>query len=174
MLNFRRFGIFGLIAVVFCFFASCGRDDVEMRTPEDIVGVWSPSSTEYLEFSADNTIHNLQIEYQDGESIGLWNSEVYFYEPGYQLVVYIDHKMNASIYKIVNMSKNAMTWCWVKDIRAEYESGVSIGEILGSIIKEAQEGFKLNPELYQYFVRVPVNDFYSMLERLDIMYPWIY
>lgn len=150
----------------------CSDDNNDVRRPEDIIGIWSPSGNRYLEFGDDYTVHNLDIYYQDGEYIGDWITDAYLYEPGYHLVIYLTGTQ-ADVFQIIEMSENSLTWCWVEKI--EFDETINkdnIGHILGDIIKEAQEGFKLDPELYQSFRRISYDEFYSILESLDIMYPW--
>ena len=149
---------------------SCSDKDEPVRSPEDIMGVWKLSDTSYLEFSSNNIVHNLQIQFQDDQSIGIWENEVYFYEPGYNLVIYLTAQHQANIYQITEMSNSSLTWCWVEEI--ETASTEKIGEIIGNIIKEAQEGFTLNPELYQTFVRISEDEFLDILENINIMEPW--
>lgn len=148
---------------------SCTKDD-SVRLPEDIIGIWSPSDTTYLEFSEENTVYHLEIRYQDSESIGEWTRDVYYYEPGYNLVVYLSSEHDAAVYQIVELTQNSFTWCWVKDIDAE--STESITQIIGQIINEAQEGFKLDPALFRTFHKIPRDQFYKILENLDINYPF--
>ena len=152
------------------FVFSCSDDTEEMRWPEEIEGVWSPDPTNYLEFSNDNTIHNLKIEYQDDKSIGIWTTDVYFYEPGYNLVIYLTSDHYADVYEIVELTQETMTWCWVDEIEAA--GADSIGEIIGEIINKAQEGFTLDPELFESFNKIPQDDFFALLESLNIFYPW--
>lgn len=149
--------------------AGCTKDD-EVRFPEDIIGVWTPGENLYLEFAENNSVYHLDIESQDGESIGKWTRDVYYYEPGYQLVVYLSSDHDASVYQIVEMTQGKMTWCWVENIDTEGEE--SIGQIIGHIINQAQEGFKLDPALNQTFTRISKDKFYEILEGLDITYPW--
>lgn len=150
--------------------AGCKKDD-DVREPADILGVWSPGDNYYLEFTSENnSVYNLEIEYQDGESIGKWTRDVYYYEPGYNLVVYLSSSHTAAVYQIVEFTGNKFTWCWVEDIDADTTE--SIGKIIGEIINQAQEGFKLDPALYQTFQKIPKDKFYELLESLDIEYPW--
>ena len=153
------------------FFSSCSNND-DVRLPSDLLGVWSPGDNFYLEFCDDNVVHNLQIEYQDGESIGIWTKDVYYYEPGYNLVIYVSSDSKASVYEIISKSSNRFTWCWVEDI--ERDGQESVGQMIGHIINQAQEGFNIDPELFQTFNYIPQNKFFQILEDLDINYPWIY
>lgn len=151
--------------------ASCSHDE-EVRTPDDILGIWSPSDSEYLEFTADYRVRKLNILYQDDKSIGEWTEDAYLYDPGYQLVIYMNG-VKAYVYEVVSMDATQFTWCPVKEIDAqEIDSKDKVGHILGDIIKEAQEGFHLNPELYETFYKVSEDKFYSILEGLNILYPW--
>lgn len=159
--------------IILSILLGCSKDNNEdIRTPDDIIGVWSPSSDIYLEFCEDNTIRNLQIVEQDSESIGEWNDEVYFYEPGYDLLIYLTYNNKAIVYKIISLTDQNMTICWVEDIKQSMVDELGIGNVIGQIINQAQEGFKIDPELYQSFHRIPKNQFLEMLEELDIMYPW--
>lgn len=161
-----------IVAVALMIFAGCSKDDSDVRTPDDILGVWSPRENVYLEFSRNNVIHNLQIMEQDGETIGRWNEEVYFYEPGYKLVIYLTYENKANVYEIVEMTDRELTWCWVDDIKASVIESEGVGKVIGELINKAQEGFKLDPELYETLERVPDDKFYELLESLDLMYPW--
>ena len=152
--------------------ACSSEGDDQPRMPEDLAGVWSPSDSIYLEFGKDYTVHNLEIMYQDGESIGIWNNDAYIYEPGYHIVIFLSGT-RADVYQVVELSENSMTWCWVNEVILDDSVGKeTIGKILGNIIKEAQEGFKLDPDLFQSFRKIPEDEFFTMLEKLDIMYPW--
>lgn len=143
-----------------------------MRVPENIFGIWSPDDNSYLEMLDDYTIRHLEIEYQDGESIGWWTADVFFYEPGYNLVIYIDSQQQGEVYEIVELTDQYLTWCPVDKIDI-IDRDESIGHIIGNIIKKAQEGYKLDPGLFQTLKKIPKNQFLELLESLDIMYPWI-
>lgn len=155
-------------------FSSCTNDDEVMRTPENIMGIWSPDAQDnvYLEFSDNNEVHYLEIEYQDNEAIGRWDLDVYFYEPGYNLVIYINHENRALVYKVVSLKEKEFTWCLVDEIDPETVHRDNIGQIIGQILNKAQEGFDLNPELYETFRKIPEDEYLEMLEKLDIFYPW--
>lgn len=160
--------VLGLIS--FSFATSCSHSDDDVRIPDDILGVWTPSDNLYLEFAEQNIIRKLTIEFQDDESIGIWAKDVYYYEPGYNLVIYLSGETKADVYQILNMSENSMTWCWVDEVEARGQE--EIGKVIGDIIKKAQEGYKLNPALYQSFRRIPKDQYLDILEKLDIIYPW--
>lgn len=149
---------------------ACSKDNEDLRTTENILGVWSPNENLYMEFGDNHTIHNLRIFYQDNERIGEWNDEVYYYEPGYNLVIYLTYDHKAYVYQIISLTDESLTWCWVKEISVGNAN--QMGLIIGEIIKEAQEGFKLDPGLYETFRRVPEDEFLNILENLNIMYPW--
>lgn len=151
---------------------SCSKDDETVRLPENILGVWAPSDSVYLEFGEKQVVHRLDIFHQDGESIGRWELEVYYYEPGYNLVIYMDYTNVATVYEIVTLSDKELTWCPVKTITQQQIEQTGIGKLIGEVINEAQTGFTLNPELYQTLSKVSEDKFFSLLESLDIMYPW--
>ena len=151
---------------------SCSNHEEPMRVPEDIMGVWQMSSDSYLEFADNNEVHKLVIRTQDDETIGQWWKDVYFYEPGYNLVIYLNAENEAKVYQIVSFSEKSFTWCWVDDIHQETVDKEGIGNVIGQIINKAQDGYKLNPELYETLQKIPFDQFLNLLESLDIMYPW--
>lgn len=159
--------LFFLIATLLL--AGCSKDD-EVRMPEDILGVWKLDGTDtYFQFGEENIVKKFTTEYQDGQSIGKWDwDDVYYYEPGYNLVIYLSSQHEADVYQILQLDNNRMVWCWVDEIRAQDVD--SIGSIIGDIIKKAQEGFTLNPELYQRFTYIPELQFLELLDSLDIIY----
>lgn len=154
------------------FMAGCSSSDDVMRIPEDIMGIWSPEPDTFLEFSKNNEVHTLTTYLQDGETIGRWGLDVYFYEPGYNLVIYINADNEANVYQIVSMTDKTLTWCWVDEIPVDSVDKDSVGQAIGQIINKAQEGYKLDPELYHTLVKISYDEFFKMLESLDIMYPW--
>lgn len=162
--------ILAIVAFSAVSLSSCSKDE-EVRMPDKILGIWSPDNTSYLEFNSDNVVRNLEIVYQDGETIGNWDTEVYYYEPGYNLVVYITANQEGMVYQIVDLTQKKMTWCPVDKIDV-VDRHESIGKIVGDIIKRAQEGYKLNPELYESFNKISENEFLDVLETLDLIYPW--
>lgn len=150
---------------------SCSDND-DVRMPDDIMGIWSPSDNRYLELSEDFTVHNLEILYQDGESIGQWTTDAFLYEPGYHILLY-STGTKVDVYQIIELTSSQMIWCWVEEVHLdEVEGKEGLGKIIGKIIKEAQEGFNINPELYQTFQKISENDFLSIIEKLNIIYPW--
>lgn len=173
-LNMSRylFPITFILSLLSVSLSSCSKDDKDepMRYPDYIEGVWSPDGSVYLEFSADNVVRNLKIETRDGLSIGSWTKDVYFYEPGYNLVIYLTSEHQADVYQIVEAEDIRFVWCWVESIeRGEAESA---GKLIGDIINKAQEGFTLNPELYETYFRISMTRFLSVVESLDLLEPW--
>lgn len=149
-------------------FSSCSKDDDSVRVPEDIIGIWKLSDTDYYRFNQDYTVRRLQIEYQDGESIGIWTTDSYLYEPGYQIVIYLSGN-KADVYQIVDLTSNGFTWCWVEEVNAENAgNSESIGKIIGEIIKQAQEGFNLDPELFESFRKISEEEYLDIIAGLDL------
>lgn len=163
---------FLIITGLFLLLQTSCHSNEEVRNQENIIGVWSDNATHYFEFLDDQTVRNLQIEFQDGESIGHWITDVYYYDPGYNIVIYLNG-IQADVFQVVTLTSTRMTWCWVDQVTAEDASGTeSIGKLIGDIIKQAQEGFHLNPELYENFVKISEEDFLNIIDNLDFNYPW--
>lgn len=161
---------FCLLVAAFC--GACSHDQEPMRQPSDIVGVWTPGDSLYLDMLSDNSVRALYVEEQDGLSIGTWHQEVYFYEPGYNLLIYIDYKQKCDVYQIIELTDKEMTMCWVENIKAETVEKEGIGKIVGHILNEAQEGFKLDPAYYQTLHRISEDQFLEIVENISILDPW--
>ena len=162
-------GFFFSIVFILGIMQSCSHDE-EVRMPGNIVGIWSPDKNNYLTFKEDYTVFNLEIISQDDETIGLTTEDAYLYEPGYNLVIYLSGTQ-ADVYQILNLSNSEFTWCWVDEVTAEdAENYDKIGKLIGDIIKKAQEGFTLNPELYETFHSVSEQQYLQVLESLN--YIW--
>lgn len=144
-------------------------DNDEVRMPDDIVGIWSPSDTRYLDFQENYSLFNLEIFSREGERYGQMTQDGYLYEPGYQIVIYLNGT-GADVYQVVKLTSSELTWCWVDEISTENADRENIGKILGDIIKKAQEGFKLDPELYQSFRKISQEEYLEVIESLD--YIW--
>ena len=151
-----------------------------MRTPNDIIGIWLSQDDVYRVFGDDNRVKKFFIDFQDNQYIGKWAyDEVYYYEPGYNLVIYITDEYEATVYELVDLNEDNFTWCPVDKLNMEDLEGIDgtegIGKIIGQIINKAQEGYDLNPELYMSFKRVSEDKFMDVLDSLDlILQPWEY
>ena len=169
---FSKKNIFLLMSLcISAAFMSCSKEE-EVRMPDALEGVWKVSDSHYFELGADYTVHNLQIEYQDGMSIGNWSVDGYIYEPGYNIVIYLKATI-IDVYEIVALSPDKMTWCWVDRLEVDSSSDKeTVGHLIGDIIKKAQEGFHLDPELYETFSKISQDEFFEILEKLNIIYPW--
>lgn len=167
-----NFSLLSFLSIVLFFTLSACHSNDDVRQPKDIMGVWSQSDNKYIIFGDDNTVKNFSVTYQDNESIGYWGEDdVYYYEPGYNLVIYVTASQEADVYQIVSMGDNQLTWCPVDKI--EDTNRDDIGKVIGEIINKAQEGYTLYPELYQTFYKISDLQFDEMLEQLDlILYPW--
>lgn len=159
--------IFGILVLTMLSLSGCRSHD-DVREPADIMGVWSPDASNYYDFTTENEVHHLTISYQDGLSIGRWNQEVYYYEPGYQLVIYLSGSYEAIVYEIVTLNSRTLTWCPVDVINGA--DAHNIGQIIGDIIKQAQEGYKLDPSLYQTFRKVSEDEYLEVVESLDVSF----
>lgn len=163
-----------IVSAIFGIFVSaCSNDDEPVRMPDDIKGYWRSANGDYImELGDENISMPLYIEHQNGEVFGKWGyEEVYYYEPGYNLVIYLTEQHQANVYQVVELTSSNLTWCWVDEIKDANED--NIGQIIGDIINKAQAGYKLDPSLYQYFNRLSEDQYMDFLNSLDyILYPW--
>ena len=166
-----KFFLSFVVLAILCGSGSCSKEE-EVRMPDNILGVWQLTPDYYFQFRDDNVSKEFLIDHQDGESIGKWSwDNVFYYEPGYNIVIYITSEHEANVYQVTELTQDKLTWCWVDEINAKDTNGV--GSIIGEIINKAQEGFELNPELYETFTRIPEDEFLDILDNLDyILNPW--
>ena len=170
--------IFSILAVTL--FVGCTKDEEPMRTPQDIVGIWNLDEDLYLQFVEEYVVYPLRIEYRDGEKVGQWEKgPAYFYEPGYNLVIFVEGKyaeegiqVNAEVYEIIELTESKLVWCPVDKFVAQGGSS-AIAHTIGDVIKKAQEGYELHPELYQTLYKISQTDFNEFRYTLSaIYYPW--
>ena len=161
-----------LIAIFAFGLSSCSDSEPEVRHQDDIIGYWTDGKGRYMNLESETVAYNLYVYDQDGLTIGRYEQDGYFYEPGYNLVLYMDESLNPQVYKIVELSDKEMIWCWVEDIRESFDNNDSVGEIIGQIIKDAQEGFDLDPANYLYFYSITEDEYLDIVDSLDVIEPW--
>lgn len=148
----------------------CSSDEPRMKTPEDILGIWTRGEDHFVSFEGDNISRSFLIEEYQGDLYGYWEREGYFYEPGYDVLIYIDHNQKANVYQVVELTEENMVICWVEDlIDRWYGHDESIGQVIGEIINQAQEGFKLDPDKFEYLTRVSEEEFEKVLESVIVL-----
>lgn len=163
------FNLSFLLIVFSTFFSGCEKNEEPIRSPEDILGIWAGTDSNYFQFNDDHTVRMLEVSQVDSDLIGTWYDNVYFYEPGYNILLYLDFPNDLEVYQILYLDSNEMQWCWVKSLRDTYSKDDEIGTIIGDIIKEAQEGFPLNPELYQTFHKISEDQFLDIVDKLTFI-----
>ena len=173
---YKKFPFFLTSLLLLVARSSCRSDDPIVRTEYDIMGVWTNGEGRYMRLGDDTRAYNLYVTEQDGETIGWWEQDGYFYEPGYNILLYIDNRSILDVFQIVTLTESEMTICWVKEITVSdiMTGDKEVGQLIGEIIKEAQEGFQLDPALYQYFYRISEEEFLKIVDSLDLYYPWDY
>ena len=165
---------FVLVAFLGTVLSSCSKDDVpeEVRSENDILGVWTDGEDNYMVLDTAFRAFELFIDRSGDEIMPRWSSDVYFYEPGYEILIYIDRTYQPDVYKIISLTPDELVWCWVENLRDKYSEGEPLGDIIGQVIQQAQAGYEVNPMFYHYFAKVPYDDFMRMLEEMGIGTPW--
>ena len=159
---------FLLLTVFALAFASCSDDEPAPRSEADIYGAWADRHGDYFYFSYPNICYKLAPE-SDGHAM-LYH-DAYYYEPGYNFLMYVgtdaDSEIQPDIYQVTSLTDDKMTWVWADNLRDDKFDGMSKSEILGQIIKEAQEGFKLDYSRTSEFTRIETSEFKRLLEKYD-------
>lgn len=162
-----------ILTVLLGLMPGCSSDDEPtFRNEGDILGVWTDGEGRYINFDSENRAFNLYVRTQDGMEIGLWEQDGYFYEPGYNLLIYMDQNSHPQIYQVLELTEDELVWCWVEDLRDNYNGTDSIGEIIGQIIQNAHDGYPIDPEKTEFFSRVPEDRFLDIIDSLNLALPW--
>ena len=169
----KKFLLIIALLPLLSFFQSCSdSDDEPMRFETDILGVWTDSADHYIMVRPDYRAYELTVGEKEGYPIGFWNLDGFFYEPGYELVVIIRNDSQADVYKVVSLTNDQLVICWVESVIDKHNAGMSAGEIIADILKNAQEGYKLNPTLFEYYKRISTDRFFEILDELQLIFPW--
>ena len=169
-----------LLSVMMLFsFGACNFDDCDYeepatgRTEADILGVWTDGDGRYMMLDSLFHAYNLYLSENNEELLyAEWTYDGYLYEPGYNIVVYTTSN-KADVFQVTELTDSELVWCPVKEFGVDdILNSDSVGKLLGQIINEAQQGFILDPYLYQYFYKISQEEFEALLESLGIMTPW--
>lgn len=158
---------FILLAVVSLAMESCSKDEPKVRSESDIYGAWIDTDGNYFYFRYPNICYRLVPESDDW---ALLDYDAYYYEPGYNFLLYVNQETQPDIYSVTALTESEMTWVWADNLRDDKYDGMSKSEILGQIIKEAQEGFKLDYSRTYVFTKIENDEFKRLLEKYGYSY----
>lgn len=148
--------------------ASCSDDEPAVRSENDIYGAWIDNNGNYFYFRYPNLCYRLVPESEDW---AILDYDAYYYEPGYNFLLYVsaaqenDNEIQPDIYSVTSLTDTEMTWVWADNLRDDKFDGMSKSEILGQIIKEAQEGFKLDYSRTRVFTKIANDEFDRILVK---------
>ena len=148
-------------------FASCSDDDPAPRSEADIYGAWEDNSGDYFYFRYPNICYKLA---PGADGSAALDYDAYYYEPGYNFLLYMNIEGQPDIYGVTELSQSQMKWVWADNLLDEKYKEMSKSEILGYIIKEAQEGFKLDYSRTSSFTRMETAEFKTLLEKYGYSY----
>ncbi|MDE6578126.1 MAG: hypothetical protein K2K58_08160 [Muribaculaceae bacterium] len=164
-------------------FTACSGDEPVERNEEDILGIWTDSAGRYLYFNTETMVFDIRLENDGSEKSYSLMQDSYFYEPGYNFVIFLDFMkgvengsdseswedmVSPDVYQVVSLTQNSLKWCWVDNLTDDKYSGMSKKEIIGRVIQEADKGFTLLPENYQSFTRVSDEEFDRIVDDYQI------
>lgn len=159
-----------MVAVLAIAFTGCSNDDDPTpRSEEDIYGAWLDSDGDYFYFEYPNLCYKL-VPSQSTDEVAELFYDSYFYEPGYNFLLYINTDAQPDIYEVTTLTDKEMTWVWADNLRDDKYDGMSGSEILGQMIKEAQDGFKLDYSRTMQFEKISTDDFKKALEAAGYSY----
>lgn len=177
MYNFKRIDMnkiyVTLLMALSLVMASCSSDEPEVRSVSDIYGAWTDNTGSYFYFRYPNVCYKLVPESDD---VAILDYDAYYYEPGYNFLLYVsvahddNDQIQPDIYSVTSLTDKEMTWVWADNLRDDKYDDMSSGEILGQIIKEAQEGFKLDYSRTSVFTKIETSEFKSLLEKYSYSY----
>lgn len=157
-----------LISVFSIALTSCSKDDDPApRSENDICGAWADDEGNCIYFKLPNICYKIVPEEEDWAEVYY---DAYYYEPGYNFLLYIDSDTQPDIYMITALNDREMIWVWADNLLDEKYDGMSKSEILGAIIKQAQQGFNLDYDRTITFTRISMWEFEIFLEKYDCSY----
>ena len=150
---------------------SCSDDNDEpARSQDDIMGVWADIEGRYMHLAEDFKAYNLYVTDKDGKPSAEFEipRAGYFYEPGYDILLYMSAGSQPEVYKIVKLTQDELEWCLVDNLLNDEYKDLSKSEIIGLIIKKAHEGYTINTDSCQTFTRVPESVYYDILSEFEL------
>ncbi len=159
-----------MLAVMAIVFVGCSSDDdPEPRSESDVYGAWIDEDGNYYYFCYPNLCYKL-VPAQSSDEYAELYYDSYFYEPGYNFLLYISSDAQPDIYEVTSLTEIGMIWVWADNLREEKYDDKSASEILGQMIKEAQAGFKLDYSRTLTFTKISTDDFKKVLEDAGYSY----
>lgn len=161
-----------LMTAGFSLLTAChAKEEPPFRSGDDILGIWTDGEGRYIWFHKENRAFNLYVTEQDGTTIGRWQTDIYFYEPGYNLLIY-NETGRPQVYQVLELDKERLWWCWADDLMDHYMDGESLGQIIGQVLQNAQQGYEIDPSQSEYFTSMSEDDFLDYIETIGLMLPW--
>lgn len=159
-----------MVAVMAIVFLGCSSDDDPApRAESDVYGAWIDNDGDYFYFKYPNVCYKL-VTAKSADGMAELFYDAYYYEPGYNFLLYVDINTQPDIYEVTTLSDKEMTWVWADNLREDKYDGMSGSEILGQVIKEAQNGFKLDYSRTMKFEKISTDDFKKTLEAAGYSY----
>lgn len=146
---------------------SCSNEDPAPRSEDDIYGAWVDNDGNYFYFRYPNICYKLIPESDDW---AILDYDAYYYEPGYNFLLYVNQETQPDIYSVTQLTESEMTWVWADNLLDDKYDDMSKSEILGQVIKEAQEGFKLDYSRTSNFMKIDTDEFKRLLEAYGYSY----
>ena len=181
----NKFLYLTLILISFISISSCSSsDEPAPRDEKDILGVWTDGNGRYLYFMSETVAFDLILDDSNGVKSYSLMDDSYFYEPGYNFVIFMDFRkglesenpdsnnweemVSPEVFEVTRLDSSTLTWCWVDNLTDDKYEGLSKKEIIGKVIQEADKGFTLLPENYRTFTSVSMDEFNQILIDYEV------
>lgn len=151
--------------------SSCSDEEPPVKSANDILGVWTDGNGYYMNLREDTRAYTLSVSGKGEEASATFDLSVYFYEPGYDILLWIDGEAQPNVYQVVSLTDDKLVWCWVDNLRDDKYDGLSKSELIGQIIQQAHDGYPLDPARYQTFTRTSTEIYLHLLERFGFEEP---
>lgn len=149
-----------LLAICALSMSSCSSDEPAPRSENDICGAWKCDDGNYFYFKLPNICYKITVTDPERPQVDF---DAYYYEPGYNFLLYVNIESQPDIYQVTSITNNEMTWVWADNLLDDKYHGMSKSEILGEVISQAQEGFDLDYSRTYVFTRLAMEEFDSVL-----------
>lgn len=157
-----------LLACVFCFASCSNEDESEIRTEEDILGLWQDKEGHILDLADPDHIYEYTLREFDGEKYWYKKRVMYLYEPVSLLLMKEDTEGNIQVYQLISYSDTELVWCWVGAPEVDNLEGDNKYELFKVFF---DKGYEVDPSRYETFHKITRAQLDKQLEGAELLEP---
>lgn len=165
--------ILTLLLAMLVVLPSCSDDTPAEVSEDDIVGIWQDKPGHILEMADSERMYEYTLTEFYGVQYWRKTKPMYFYEPRTELMLKElipdldaeDQNSQMHVYKIVEITPESMTMCWVAEQDVSNIDGENIVEIFKVFF---DKNYVVDPAKYQTFRKLTPSQFKDALGDIEI------